>query len=76
MPLGLLMRRYLRLRHELSLAYTARPWPTERIDRLADRIVATERLIASVAGSSDVALEEQGVDQRPPRVAHLTRQDA
>ncbi|WP_298835473.1 hypothetical protein [uncultured Piscinibacter sp.] len=64
MRLTLLMQRYLRLRHELSVAYGARPWPTQRIDRLADRIVATERLIATVIARGEGRVEEHRVD--PP----------
>lgn len=65
MSLGLLMRRYLRLRRQLSLAYSARPWPTERIDRLANGILATERLIARAVG--DGLAEEPLVDKSLPR---------
>jgi cell division FtsZ-interacting protein ZapD len=47
MELDLVMGRYLRLRQELSSAYQAPSWDSERIDALADQIAATEREIAA-----------------------------
>ena len=43
-----LMGRYSRLRQELSNAYGQRPWHSDRIDRLASELAATERDIAAL----------------------------
>ena len=46
MTLDQLMGRYFRLQQELSIAYAAQPWHSARIDRLANELAETERLIA------------------------------
>ncbi len=46
MTLDQLMGRYFRLKQELSIAYLARPWHTQLIDRLANDLATTEREIA------------------------------
>lgn len=53
MALDLLMRRYARLQRALASAYGTLPWQTEKIDKLADRLAATERLIATTASARD-----------------------
>lgn len=52
MELEPLMGRYFRLRQELSIAYRARPWLGNRIDRLADDLAATEREIGALQAAS------------------------
>jgi uncharacterized protein (DUF1499 family) len=47
MDVDLVMGRYLQLRRELSNAYQAQSWNSERIDWLADQIAETEREIAA-----------------------------
>jgi len=42
-----LMGRYFRLQQELSIAYSAQPWNSGRIDRLANELAGTEREIAA-----------------------------
>lgn len=42
-----LMGRFVRLKHELSAAYSAQPWHSRRIDRIADDLAETERQIAA-----------------------------
>jgi len=46
-----LMGRYFRLQQELSIAYSAQPWNSGRIDRLADELANTEREIAAEGSS-------------------------
>jgi hypothetical protein len=48
MNLNELMRRYAQLRQELSASYDARPWPSQRIDDLAEKLSDTEREIAAL----------------------------
>lgn len=48
MELEPLMGRYFRLRQELSIAYRIRPWQSDRIDRLAEDLAATEREIGAM----------------------------
>jgi hypothetical protein len=65
MELESLMGRYFRLRQELSIAYRARPWLGNRIDRLADDLAATEREIGALqAASRDATIGARA------RVAH------
>jgi hypothetical protein len=40
-----LIRRHARLRRQLQIAYGLDPWPSDRIDRIADRLAATERAL-------------------------------
>ncbi len=47
MELDALFGRYNRLKHELDAAYQSLPWPSGRIDRLADDLALTEREIAA-----------------------------
>jgi len=54
MELDDLLRRYDRLRHELSRAYNARPWHSQRIDELAEQLVETEREISTLHGAVSV----------------------
>ena len=42
-----LMGRYFRLQQELSIAYSAQPWNSRRIDRLANELAGTEREITA-----------------------------
>lgn len=53
LSMNVLLRRYTRLREELSTAYGRQPWSAERIDRLAERLVATERAIAALQTAVD-----------------------
>lgn len=46
MSLEQLMGRYFRLQRELAIAYSAKPWHSGRIDRLADELAQTEHLMA------------------------------
>jgi hypothetical protein len=48
MNLEQMMGRYNRQRQELSMAYLAQPWNTDRIDLLANDLAATEREIAAL----------------------------
>ena len=52
MELEPLMGRYFRLRQELAIAYRARPWLGNRIDRLAEDLAATEREIGALQAAS------------------------
>ena len=65
MELEQLMDRYQGLQHELSVAYDSRPWPSRRIDGIAEDLMATERAIAEAQ-----AIDEQGGDHTPG-IAHL-----
>lgn len=47
MTLDQLIGRYFRLRQELAIAYAQKPWHAPRIDRLANELSETERLIAA-----------------------------
>ena len=60
MELEPLMGRYFRLRQELSIAYRARPWLGNRIDRLADDLAATEREIGALQAASRDATSNAG----------------
>ena len=60
MELEPLMGRYFRLRQELSIAYRARPWLGNRIDRLADDLAATEREIGALQAASRDATRSAG----------------
>ncbi len=46
MTLDQLMGRYFRLKQELAIAYRQKPWQSSLIDRLANDLSETERLIA------------------------------
>jgi hypothetical protein len=46
MTLDQLMGRYFRLRQELEIAYSQKLWQGALIDRLANDLSATERLLA------------------------------
>ena len=46
MTLDQLMGRYFRLKQELAIAYTQKPWCGPLLDRLANDLSETERLIA------------------------------
>jgi hypothetical protein len=65
MELDQLMDRYQGLQHELSVAYDSRPWPSRRIDGIAEDLMATERAIAEAQ-----AVDEQGGDHAPG-IAHF-----
>ena len=54
MNLEQLLGRYDRLKQELSFAYRARPWHSNRIDRLANDIAVAEREIAEL--QTDICL--------------------
>jgi hypothetical protein len=57
MELDQLLDRYHGLQQELSVAYDSRPWPSRRIDGIAEDLMATERAIAAAQ-----AMDEQGGD--------------
>jgi len=61
MNLEQLMGRYFRLKQELSMAYSAHPWQTGRIDRLTTELASTERDI--VARESAVPRSEGAFQQ-------------
>lgn len=44
---------YQMLRAELDAAYTAADWDSERIDRIADRLVPIEKALAQHVESDD-----------------------
>ena len=46
MTLDQLMGRHFRLKRELAIAYTQKPWCGPLLDRLANDLSETERLIA------------------------------
>lgn len=46
--LEMLTRRHERLLRRLQAAYGMDPWPSARIDRIANLLVATERAIAQL----------------------------
>lgn len=48
-----LISRYSALRHQLACAYAELPWQRERIDRIADDLVETERALTAVQSLSD-----------------------
>ena len=48
MDLEQLKGRYCRLQHELAAAYSAVPWNSGRIERLARDLAAAERAIAAL----------------------------
>ena len=48
-----LMGRYFRLQQELSIAYSAQPWNSRRIDRLANELAGTEREITTARSSDE-----------------------
>ena len=52
MNLEQLIGRYLRLKEELGVAYSAVPWNVRRIDRLAREIAATEHAIRALRSST------------------------
>ena len=52
MNLEQLIGRYLRLKEELGIAYSAVPWNVRRIDRLAREIAATEHAIRALRAST------------------------
>lgn len=54
MNLEQLLGRYDRLKQELSVAYKARPWHSNCIDRLANDIAVAEREIAEL--QTDICL--------------------
>ncbi len=63
MDLDQLNGRYLRLKDELASAYAQQPWPTGRIDRLAEEIAQTERAIAAIEASTpQESADESGAD--------------
>ena len=81
MEIRSLRGRYARLQAELSKAYAEQPWPSGRIDRLAEEIAATERAISALgaqpgdaAGPTAGAVHEVGArpHQRSALVA-MTR---
>ena len=47
--------RYQRLKDELASAYAQQPWPTGRIDRLAEEIAQTELAIALIEAPTSAA---------------------
>ena len=61
MNLEQLIGRYLRLKEELGVAYSAVPWNVRRIDRLAREIAATEHAIRALRSSTQPHLPS-GVD--------------
>jgi hypothetical protein len=65
MELDQLMDRYLALQKELSVAYEMRPWPSRRIDGIAEDLMATERQIVSTQ-----SIDEQCGDLGPS-FAHM-----
>jgi hypothetical protein len=52
MNLEQLIGRYLRLKEELGIAYSAVPWNVRRIDRLAREIASTEHAIRALRSST------------------------
>jgi hypothetical protein len=48
MGIDQLMGRYVRLKQELAVAYNAKRWQSNQIDRLANDIAAAERQIAAM----------------------------
>lgn len=42
------LQRYAQLRADLARAYEARPWRSEEIDSIADRLARTEAELASI----------------------------
>ncbi|CAN5719989.1 hypothetical protein BH11PSE8_BH11PSE8_35870 [soil metagenome] len=47
---------YVTLRRDLALAYSERHWDTRHIDRLADELAETERLLARLRPGEDWTL--------------------
>lgn len=62
MRLEVLLKRYLRLQHEVSVAYERKPWPCALIDQLTERVSRTEQEIAAVARSSRNSQPFPGVE--------------
>ncbi len=60
MDIEQLSGRYRRLKDELAAAYAEQPWPTGRIDRLAQEIAETEQAIAGVSPRAASAQSEAG----------------
>jgi hypothetical protein len=54
MDLEQLTGRYRRLKEELALAHGEQPWPTGRIDRLAQELAATEQAIVSMQAKAEL----------------------
>lgn len=60
MNLDELMRRYAQLRQELSASYDARPWPSQRIDDLAAKLLDVEREMGALRVSATPWTAEPG----------------
>lgn len=65
MDLEQLTGRYRRLKEELARAYSQQPWPTGRIDRLAQEISETELAIAALPAESPVGSEASASEAEP-----------
>jgi hypothetical protein len=50
-----LVSRYFRLKQELEIAYRHTPWHSNSINRLANEVSATERLISMARGAPSEA---------------------
>lgn len=59
MNLEQLIGRYLRLKEELSVAYSALPWNVKRIDRLAREIASTEHAIRALRSATPQASADE-----------------
>lgn len=55
--LDMLTRRHERLRHRLQAAYGMDPWPSARIDRLANLLAATERALARLQAGRGIGAD-------------------
>ena len=67
---------YRVLRDELALAYAETPWDSERIDRIAQDLLAIERSMALLESGTETRVDTQGHTQDHTDLDSARRTDA